>query len=180
MSNSGTTIGNPPILYLNTNTSQEADLEGSLEAVDTTAQATLERKDNESRGEMNAEKTSTKYPNARERPSPYGLLGKGFRSALETWLTLLGAIEIAALVIHLGRKLGILEEHDRYIMSHLGELDDRFDDLRIECNESRDTIRRLQDEIHRLKGGSNEIEADEGVRKVGNRVQKRRKRARGA
>ena len=130
---------------------------------------------------MNAGKTSTKYPHARERPSAYGPLGKSFRSALETWLTILGAIvRTAALVIHLGRKVDDAEKRDRHIMSHLGELDDRFDHLRSECNKNTDTIRRLQDEINRLKRRSNETKGDEGVRKAGNRVQKPRKRARGA
>ncbi|KAH8732287.1 hypothetical protein GQ44DRAFT_697387 [Phaeosphaeriaceae sp. PMI808] len=65
-------------------------------------------------------------------------------------------------------------------MSHLGELDDRFDELRSEYDKTTDTIRRLQEQIHRLKEGSNETEADEGVSTAGNRVQIPRKRARGA
>ena len=90
---------------------------------------------------MNAKKTSTKYPHATERRSAYGPLGKSFGSALKTWHTLLGAIvRIAALVIHLGRKADEAEKRDRYIMSHLGELDDRFDELRSECNKNMHTI----------------------------------------
>lgn len=85
------------------------------------------------------------------------------------WLTLLCAIVyIAALVIPLGRKVDDPEKRDRYIMSHLGELDDRFDELKSECNENMDTIRRLEDEVNRLKRGSNETE---GVR-AGQRFQK--------
>lgn len=126
---------------------------------------------------MNAEKISTKCPHARERPSAYNQLGKSFRSVLETRLTLLCAIVyMAALVTRLGCKVDDAEQRDRYIMRHLGELDDRFDELKSECNKNRDTIRRLKDEVKDLKRRSSE---SEGV-KAGKRFQEPRKRARRA
>ncbi|KAF1963970.1 hypothetical protein BU23DRAFT_576054 [Bimuria novae-zelandiae CBS 107.79] len=141
------------------NTSHEADPEGPLEAIDTTERPTPERKDNESCSKMIAEKMSTNYPHARERPSAYNPL-----------------LFIAALVTRLGHKVDDAEKRDRYIMSHLGELDDRFDELKSELNKNMDTIRRLEDEVNRLKRGSNETE---GVR-AGRRFQEPRKRARRA
>ncbi|KAK7177856.1 hypothetical protein PSPO01_16099 [Paraphaeosphaeria sporulosa] len=58
-------------------------------------------------------------------------------------------------------------------MSHLGKLDDRIDELRSECDENMVTIRKLQDEVNRLKRGRNEIE---GVR-AGQECRKRARRA---
>lgn len=60
-------------------------------------------------------------------------------------------------------------------MSHLGELDDRLDDLRSECNKNTDTIRRLQDEIHRLKGESNGLKQMKGSERpeIGSRTLER-------
>ncbi|KAL5397722.1 hypothetical protein PMIN03_012852 [Paraphaeosphaeria minitans] len=115
--------------------------------------------DDESYSKMDAKKTITKYSHARERPFAYETL-----------------VNIAALVSHLGRKVDDAEKRDRYIMSHLGALDDRIDELRSECNENMDTIRKLQDEVNRLKRESNETE---GVR-AGQRGQGSRKRARRA
>ena len=89
---------------------------------------------------------------------------------------MLGAIEkIGALVTRLGCKLSVLEEHDRYIMSHLGELDDQFDELRIEFNKTTDTIQTLQGEIYRLRGGNNETVR---IKKAPKRDPTPRKRAR--
>ena len=112
----------------------------------------------------------------RETPSPYSSLGKSFQSSPGIRLTLLGAIEkIGALVTRLGCKLSVLEKDDQYIMSHLGELDDRFDDLRSEYNKITDTIQRLQGEIYRLREGNGETIR---IKKAPKRVPNQRKRVR--
>jgi len=66
-------------------------------------------------------------------------------------------------------------------MSYLGKVDDRIDSLRSDRKETRDTIRRFQNEIHTLKRGSDETSdyGDEWVVKTGNKIMaSKRKRAR--
>ena len=57
-------------------------------------------------------------------------------------------------------------------MRHLGKVDDRIDNLRSDWEETRDTIKRFQNEIHTLKRGSDETldYKDKRVVKAGNKI----------
>ncbi|KAL5396601.1 hypothetical protein PMIN03_012953 [Paraphaeosphaeria minitans] len=112
--------------------------------------------DDEGNTKLDAKKTITKYPHARARPFAFEPL-----------------VNIATSVIRIGRKVDDAGKRDRYIMSHLGKLDDRIDELRSECDENMDTIRKLQDEVNRLKRGRNEIEGG----RAGQECRKRARRA---
>ena len=78
-------------------------------------------------------------------------------------------------------KVSSLENSDRYIMSHLGRVDDRIDSLRSDREKIRDTIGRFQNEIHTLKRGGDETSdyGDERVAKARNKITafKRRRHA---
>ncbi|KAF9729788.1 hypothetical protein PMIN01_11721 [Paraphaeosphaeria minitans] len=108
---------------------------------------------------MDAKKTITKGPHARERPFAHEL-----------------PINIAALFAHFGCKFDDAEKRVRDIMSYLAALDDRFEELRRKANKDTYTIRKLQDEVNWLKRRRNEIE---GVR-AGQRDHESRKRVRRA
>jgi len=81
----------------------------------------------------------------------------------------------------LDRKVSSLEKSDRYIIGHLGKVDDRIDSLRSDWEETEDIIGRFQNEIHTLKRGSDETSDYGGKRvaKAGNKITaSKRKRAR--
>jgi len=89
--------------------------------------------------------------------------------------------QLSCKLSQLDGKVSSLEESNRYIMRHLGKVDDRIDSLRSDWKETRNIIRRFQNEIHTLKRGSDETSdyEDERVAKARNKITAfRRKRAR--
>ena len=114
-----------------------------------------------------------------KKQSQYSLLGRFLPTKLtEPWLTLLGAVErlgssvnqLSCRLSQLDGKISSLETSDRYIMSHLGKLDDRVDSLRSEKIQIRYTIEEVRNEVHNLKKGIDETsEYDERVKKAGSK-----------
>lgn len=98
----------------------------------------------------------------------------------EPQLTPLGAIErLGGVVNRLSStlsenegKISNLEESNRYIMRHLGMIDDRVDSLTSDQEEMGDTIKGLENEVHSLKIGTHEAldYGDERVGKAGSNM----------